>query len=342
MNTFSLILAAIIISKIRTLNIKISPKYENVEIFYYITCVYLIITSLFTGGFQGLLGGTLNGGLISYINQMLSIATIYGMIIFYQKEKFNIIILTLSYIGVQTFLGSRSAVIFIIIMTAIFYPIFSNFNFYSKQLKLLIMVILITSPIMFLSATYMRGMEINFNDISHLIIGRLSMVELSMLPLDCKINENNLCNMDIFYDKYNLFRQILLAVDSLYPGNIFIDDVFPNQYYRSAFLGVSTEFAKENYMSINMSLPTYFYMYTNVFFSIALSATLISIYYYILTKFHNNIYIFLPMLISLYGMLYGFDFVYFFSQIYSCIITIVIFNLYRRLRFSRYFFVGKK
>lgn len=109
------------------------------------------------------------------------------------------------------------------------------------------------------------------------IIGRVSFLELSMLPIIYK--DKNLPNIQIFYDKYSVINQLKLIANNLVPGDIFASDVMPNQYYRSAFMNMSLQIAKENYTSINMTLPVYFYMYFNFLPAVIITGIIIWVYY---------------------------------------------------------------
>jgi hypothetical protein len=332
-NTFSLLMSALIVMMIFKKELhKIKPKYEKVNELFYVTILFLLFSFFAFGGFQVLLSGSINGRLINYINQMINPLVIFAMVLFYQEKKFNFILVSISFVVFQTLTGSRSAALQLLIIILIFYPGFENQKKYLHKAKIFTIVIVILSPLLFIAGTVMREVEFDFENIQKIIIGRLSFLELSEIPMECKTNGGQNCNIDIFYDKYNFFRQIKLSVDMLYPGNLFIDDVHPNQYYRSAFLGLDESYALENYMSINMSIPTYFYMHTNEIFSIILSITSIVIYVYLLLKSINKIYFFLPLLICLYQFLNGFDFVYLTRQLSTCFITVLFVIFFIKLK----------
>lgn len=111
------------------------------------------------------------------------------------------------------------------------------------------------------------------------IIGRVSYLEAAMLPIIHK--DQDLPNLKIFYDKYSIMNQLKLIANNLVPGDIFPSDVMPNQYYRSAFMNMPIQIAQENYTSINMTLPVYFYMYFNFFTTVLITGFFIWIYYVI-------------------------------------------------------------
>jgi hypothetical protein len=109
------------------------------------------------------------------------------------------------------------------------------------------------------------------------IVSRISFLELAMLPVMFK--DQNIKNISIFYDKYSIVNQLKLIINNIVPGDIFKFDVYPCQYYRAAFTETPIAFVREHYTSINMTLPVYFYMYSNFYVSILLSGLTIWGYY---------------------------------------------------------------
>lgn len=328
MNTSSIFVTIAILATLPDKKIPIEPKYRNLNALYYITCIYMAMYSVLTGGFAGAISGNMAGSIFSYINQFIDVSVIFALMLFYQRKRYNILLFMLSFLILRTASGSRSAVITLFIITIIFFPLFCNYEQYKKKIRYLIIVLSVISPLLFYYATSSRGGDLNGTMLSRMIVGRLSMLELSMIPINCKDNSDSNCNLDIFYEKYNLARQILLAIDSMYPGDIFISDVFPNQYYRSAFFGSSEEYSKENYMSINMSLPSFFYMYTGTFMACVLTIAALIIYYIMWVTLSSNTYFFVAFMLSLYTFLYSFDFTMWLNQLYVSMITILSVNVY--------------
>jgi hypothetical protein len=311
----------------------INPKYYNIDHFFYLIILFQSYTYVQGGGFEEIISGSINGSLISYINQLINPVTIYAFVLYFQVNKYNIYLLTGFLVGYLTMTGSRSAVIQVLIITIIFFPLFKNFNIYLNQIKRIIFICILLSPLIYIAASMIREIDINAGNIIVSIMGRISLIELSMIPIDCVLNNSINCNLEIFYEKYNFIRQLKLSIDTLYPGFYFIDDVFPNQYYRSAFMGVNTEFAQSNYMSINTTLPSYFYMYSNEYIAVIISSFTIILYFLLMQKNINNDLIILPMIICLYQYLYGFDFVYFISQLYTSFASLLIVLILLKIRF---------
>lgn len=110
------------------------------------------------------------------------------------------------------------------------------------------------------------------------IVGRISYLENTMLPIYFK-NTNNERAMKIFKDKYSPISQLKIFINNIVPGDIFEFDVYPNQYYRSAFMDFTLKRSKEFYTSINLTLPVYFYMYSNFVVSVLATGILIWVYF---------------------------------------------------------------
>ncbi len=327
-NTFTIFIAIFFLILAPDKKYKIEPVFENINFLFYFYCVFLVIYFLASGGYQNILAGKNSGFFLSYVNKIFDVTMMLTLLLFYQKKNINFFYPVITFTLVTTFTGSRSALISVIILTIIFLPLFKNFDFLKNQTKKFITVLLIISPILFWIATLIRGADLIPSDLPKLIIGRLSMLETSLIPIDCKDNGGALCQLDIFYDKYNIQAQFIQIINSLSPLNIGQRDVFPSQYYRSAFLGRNNDDILTSYMSINMTLPTFFYMFTNALTSCLLSASVIVAYYLLLIRYYNNIYLFSPLLISSYTLLYYFDFVMVFSQIYLGVLATIFVCIY--------------
>ena len=102
------------------------------------------------------------------------------------------------------------------------YPAFENYQLYKKSIKKLLGSLLIISPFMFLFATILirkSDIELEPNIIVRLIMGRMSFLETSMLPIHYKdINDP----LNIFYDKYGVLNQVKQIIDSVFPGNFLV------------------------------------------------------------------------------------------------------------------------
>jgi len=216
--------------------------------------------------------------------------------------------------------GSRSGFLSLFIIF-LMYPAFSNFAIYKKRIRNVLIALAVISPILFLAATmYVREVNVLFTPdlIMRMIMGRLSFLETSMLPIHYKDMGDP---VEIFYQKYDLLNQLKLIIDTLFPGNLFGSDVMPNQYYRAAFMGYSESFVVDVYTSINITLPVYLYMYFGSVFSCLFSVCIIVVYYKLCSRVRNNIFLFVPLLITLYGLLVFFDWTIWFLQFFTCMLT---------------------
>jgi len=307
---------------------KIQPIYYSLTSLFYLVFLYSLIYLISIKGFTGILSGAAKGTVFGYLNKFVDMGVIFLVIIGYQKNKYSIITMLLLFLIITTVFGSRSCIIAIILSTMIIFPMFTNYSIYKNKIYIFIIIFTALSPLMFYYGTLSRGINVDRNLLSRQIVGRISSLELSMIPINCKDNNISGCNLDMFYEKYNPVRQILQSIDTMYPGNIWVTDVLPSQYYRVAFLGWNEEKAKSFYTSMNMTLPVYFYMYTNETIASILSIITLVCYYLVWMRFRKNIYIFLGMILTLYFMLQYFDFVMLYYQFFIYILTIATVQLF--------------
>lgn len=302
-------------------------RFKHTTKLFFLSILYILIFYIFSGGYLGIRSGELSGSYLAYIKLFLNVFVILFMALYFQKSKVYFTILIVIYVILQTMLGSRSAIISII-MIFILGSMFKNFNQYKKIILKYIIILGIISPLLFFYATFSRGSKLDKQQLKRMIIGRVSLIELAMLPIYFKdMKKEN--ELRLFYKKYHLIHQGKLIFNSFFPGNLFIHDVDPNQYYRSIFLGLSEKRAREYYTSINMTLPTYFYMYSNFYVACFLFIIFIWLYYIIwILVGEKNIYIFIMLLLNLYSLLYFFDFVMYFRELFSSLLTIIMVVLF--------------
>lgn len=299
---------------------KIQSKFYKLTPLFYISILFSIVYFFMSGGFEGkITGGTL-GSVFNYIQLFLNPYMILLCVLFFQKKRFNAVLMFLIYLVFTTLLGSRSGFISLFIVF-LMYPIFSNYQLYKKNIKRLLLSLAIISPILFLLATILiRKADIPLTPdiIARMIMGRLSFLETSMLPIHYKDANDSL---GIFYEKYSVINQLKLIVDALFPGNLFGGDVMPNQYYRAAFMGYPISFVVSVYTSINITLPIYLYMYLGSFFACVFGIGILVLYYKLWVMSAKYMFIFIPLLASLYHLLYFFDWVMWFMQFFTFFLT---------------------
>jgi hypothetical protein len=298
----------------------IEPRFYKLTGLFYVSIIFAITSFFIGGGFEGKISGSTLGSLFNYLALFLNPFTILLFILFFQRKQFSVVVLFLIYLIYTILTGSRSGFISLFIIF-LMYPLFTNYTLYRKSIRRLLISLLIISPVIFLTATILirkADIPLSSDIIMRMIMGRMSFLETSMLPIHYKDMGDPL---SIFYEKYSILNQLKLMIDALFPGNLFSPDVMPNQYYRAAFMGYSEDFVINVYTSINITLPVYLYMYFGSFFSCLISILILVFYYRLCLKCVNNIFLLVPLLASLYHLLYFFDWVMWFLQFFTFWLT---------------------
>jgi hypothetical protein len=295
------------------------------ELFYF-SILYYIIFTIATGGFQNIIKGEASGTFLNYVNLFLAPTPLIMSALFLQKQKSSVVIMVLLYILVVTFRGSRSGVIVILLIFLIGFA-FQNFHYYKSKLRSFLKYLLFFSPFLYVFATQLRlnGEPVEWELISKFIIGRVSYIELGMIPIHYK--DNGTLDLSLFYDKYSLIHQLKLIFDTLIPGQIFQYDVMPNNYFRAIFMDYSIDFVTENYMSINITLPVYFYMmygYAGVFLTIIF----LVLYFLLMYSLRRHAFIVIILFSILYEMLTYFDWVMVFNRFFVTVLTLLTLKCY--------------
>lgn len=301
------------------------------ELFYF-SILYGLVYLVVSGGFKGILAGVLSGSLYNYINLFLNPMVLLTCALFLQIKSVNIFVMVLLYLMVVTMSGSRGGVISVLLL---FLTGLSFYNFYihKKKLKKYIYFFLLISPLIFIFATQLRygSSNINWKTVVDKIIGRVSFIESGMIPIHFK--DTNDSHLSLFYEKYGITNQLRLIIDSVFPGDIFQHDVLPNQYYREIFLERSHDFVIKNYMSINMSLPVFFYLFFG-YWGVLITILFLFSFFYVIYKYRANPYNSVLLLSLLYSMLVYFDWVMVFNQLYITILTLITLFVYITFRNS--------
>lgn len=323
LNTFMILGAIAIIMFLPDKKYKIEPRFYNLSKLFYLALGFSIGLYILKGGFSGAISGSMSGSGMSYIDLFLKSNAILVAILFYQQRKTRPALLFIVYLIYTMVMGSRSGVISMFVIFLI-YPLFENYSRYKQQLKRVLLLMMIISPVLFFVATvFIRKADLGIGTdvILNQIAGRMSFLETSMLPIHYK--ENGTLNLDLFYAKYSPFHQLEMMIDALIPGNVFEPDIMPNQYYRVLFLGYSEDFVQNVYTSINLTLPVYLYMYFNEFVTVVVAISVLLFYYFLCYRFYNKPYILLPLLLGLYHLLYFFDLVMWFLIIFPSMLTML-------------------
>lgn len=343
-NTVAIFGTIAVIFNLPSKDFKFEPRYSNVMGYFFITVFIALLKFFNSGGFEGMLKGDANGSFLSFLSLFFDFSSAFIFLLCFQKKISNIIFIICLYIVVMTMMGSRSSVIGIIIV-ALILPLYQNGDKIGEKLKKVMIVCAFLSPFLFVIATSIRG-GINRDLITKIIIGRISFVELSMIPIDSK--ERKTMDEKLFLEKYSVNNQIKQVVNVISPIDPFKYDIAPNQYYRSIFMGMPISNVQNSYMSINFTLPVYFVTKTNKIVGVILTIIFLSLVYLLLMKSSKNQYVFLPVILSLYNILYFFDWVMIAQVIFTIVLSLFTLNYYNILlnsivyTFKKYFIVHVK
>ncbi|WP_276091099.1 hypothetical protein [Pedobacter sp. JY14-1] len=297
---------------------KIAPRYNYSLSFLSISILILIAGRILSGGFEGALSGSLHGSIVSYLALFFDSSTALLLFLFYKKNvRLGVVVLIL-YVGFMTYLGSRSAII-TVILAALMLPVFANEQKMRNQLWGLIAVLTVVSPVLFYIGTSMRG-DVDKELLGKIIIGRISMVELSAIPIEGKTT--GYMDFKLYNAKYGLVNQIKQCINEVSPIDPFEHDINPNQYYRAIFKGANEETAVDQYFSINLTFPTYLYLETNFVVACLLSILALSAIYYFAVRYRHNVIILLLVLMQTYHLLYYFDWVMITQGVFRTVLTV--------------------
>jgi len=320
--TASLLLAIFVLNKSTKKDFVATPIVNGkpINFLYYFSIVFKLITFYLTGGFEALISGESSGSLANYFSLFLNPFTLLLLLLFVQKKKSSVIKAILFYVVYITLSGSRSGIISIFFVFFIGMA-FEGFKRYESKLLNFLKYGLLMAPALFVYATLSRGINevVGFDFIMNQIVGRMSTLETSMLPL---YHESHDLDLSLFYSKYGFWHQIKLCIDTLLPGQIFEFDVMPNNYYRAMFMGFSESFVRENYMSVNLTLPIYLYLKYG-YFGILFTVLYILGFYKLLVFFKNKPFVIIILLSTFYNLVYFFDWVMVFMQLYSSLLTVL-------------------
>ena len=307
-------------------NIKINPRVNSSipSLLFYFSIFYGVFFVLFTGGFSAALAGENHGSFMNYLNMFCNSTVLLIATLYLQKKSVNIIGYFLLFILGSTMMGSRSSILVVFLVCLMGFS-FLNFEKYKPAIKKSIKYFVILGPILFGISTQIRGAEFfRWEELIKHLFERLNMIESSMIPIHAY--DHAQFDTALFYSKYNFIHQMKLSFDAVFPGNIFEFDIYPNNYYRAIFLEYPIRFIEENYMSINLTLPVYFYMYIG-YWTIPFSISIIVSLYFASIYFRNSPFIIILILSLVYELLYFFDWVMIFNKFYVTGLTLIMLKL---------------
>lgn len=308
----------------------IVPKLNTTAItsLFYFSVLFKLFTFYLYGGYSGLLAGDGAGKINTYIAIFLNPFTLLLILFFGQSKKSSLIKPIIFYIISVTLSGSRSGILSVFFVFFIGLA-FDSFSFYKNKIIKFLKYSLILSPMLYVFATQTRnGSTVDYSFLQYAIVGRMSTIETAMYPVYYK--DNNL-DMNLFNEKYSVVNQFKLILDAFLPGQFFDFDISPNNYYRAMFMDASLNYVRENYMSINMTLPVYLYVKYG-YFCVFLTVIYIIGFYRLINYLKENPLIVIALLSCFYSMIYYFDWLMTFTELYSALLTVCTVKLYMFLR----------
>ncbi len=318
LNFISVLGTILVIQFMPDKKVPIPPKFNHSFKFYIASLLFLLMALVLSGGYEEALNGSLDSTAIKYVLLFFSASTALTLFLYLQKKIKFAGVAVLLYVIVSTIAGSRSGIIIVLIISLIL-PMFQNNNVIKKKLRVFVIFFCIVSPALFYYATSVREV-VDESVLSKLIVGRVSMIELASIPIDAK--ENNRMDVKLYDEKYGFINQFKQCINEISPLDPFKYDISPNQYHRAIFYGNSELSVLDHYMSMNITLPTYFYLQTNLFFGCLFSIFFLSLLYYIWIVNSDNLYLLIGIIMSLYYILQYFDWVMLTSGFFKICLTI--------------------
>lgn len=305
----------------------IEARYNYAWIYYLVSAILAITKFIVYGGFQGSITGASHGSLLAYLTLFFNTQNAFFIVFFFQKNLKHIYWYVFSYIILLTLLGSRSAIL-TLLLVLLYLPLYKNAIIATKKLRKVFLIFCFLSPLLFFYATTIRT-QVDLGIISKLIVGRISMIELSSIPIEAQ--KDHTYDAKQFSEKYSFTNQLQQSLNIITPIDLYPYDVNPNQYYRSIFLGYSDDFVQEVYMSMNVTFPVFWILSTNIIWGILLSVIIFIFFFYILVKTKNNAVLFTLLLCSIYEILYFFDFVMIVQQIMNLLFTFIFIHFFEKI-----------
>jgi hypothetical protein len=276
-------------------------------------------------------------GIFDPILQFVSYKTITTLLILFAEGALPIVTFIYTLIFC-IFKGSRAIALYSLVVLLLYIPF--NTDGYKKLKALLIITFVasIISPWQFFFSTQLKMLSAQFegsdevlvkeknvvnNEVLlnivkkskhpqwNLIVGRISLFERGGIPIYYKdnIQKNDFKEkINFFKMKHNLLRQFKMFLNSFTIGNFFEHDHFPNQYNKYIFWNYDLKKVGNIYHSINMSFPSYIYLYFGLWGTLILFPIIV-ICIYVIAVFASN---YSPMICyslatTLYSFLLFFD-----------------------------------
>ena len=265
-----------------------STIFRRVDYYFYIGCFFIILQQMRIGEYTNY--DIINGTVWAYMGMFFDMGVLMLAIFITADEKVNIVMMAIFYMIATLSASSRQGAL--ILVMALMAVLVATEKYAKQRKKILIAVLLICSlsPLGYLYATTQRGDPVGKGmELTDQIVGRCSNLEVLGDALYQK--KENLWNSDVFERKYSIENQFKICVNSLVIGDVFEDDVYPNQYYRTIFQKVPEQQSRETYTSINLTLTGYLYLKYPLLISIIITVGILLMIYLIacLAKWPNYI-----------------------------------------------------
>ena len=327
LNIVPLLFVCLIIWKRNTLEYNSYKFYDTVTIYFIVSLMISILKFILSGGYEGALSGEGNGSILSFMSLFFSIDKAFIFLICFKKDLSRIGFWFLVYIISLTLLGSRSAIIGVL-LAVIYLSLFPRFHQIFHKIKRYLLIFGVVSPFLFYIASSQRG-DFDVDMLGKVILGRVSFIGLSQVPISSSLSND--IDQNLFNMKYGITNQIKQSLNSITPIDFYEYDVSPNQYYRQVFLGARDRTDLDAYLSINLTFPIYLVLISNTFWGILLTVVILVFLFNFWVKHRNNQYLFFSILFCLYEVLYFFDLVMIIQNVFRTCLSLLTLNCFEKL-----------
>ncbi len=199
-----------------------------------------------------------------YFSQFMNPMLLFIVITFYfflKKDINKIKLCIIIYLTISLLSFSRAGIFILFFIFGAFYFFDKTIGKYIiKKMYIYIIFGIICAPILYTVSSNNRYHENRKFDVYTIrqIGGRLSILESAAGVLKATTEDET--SKQLFLDKYGICNQLRISLNTLSPFDFFENDAAPNQYYRMIVNKASQEEIENNYVSINIGLPIYFYL----------------------------------------------------------------------------------
>lgn len=265
----------------------------NVGVFYVFFLIKLI-DNLWNSHKSGLtvfewtIQGGPSGRLMGYLSIFTDLGVLMAMYLLAYKKNFKIIPFIIVYVFYTVVSGSRSGMMWaLVILIGMLFCVENNvLKINLKKYIPYILIGILLMPFLYVVSSSLRGYEnYGVEYMINQIVSRVSLLEdggVALWKADC-----GSWNESLFYEKYSLVNQFKCIVNSLIPGSVFEQDIWPNLYYRAIFLGESIEQCRSVYCSNFLILPVYLQLKYDKALAVIVSVMLVVGLYILLALFEK-------------------------------------------------------